>query len=90
MEEKKIGQIQGRISRSLVLNPTIQQIIISLHIKYEHSSFHGCGEISEEKFHYSKYGRKENWTNTGKNKQKKAAVIINMHTKNGHSSLHGC
>ena len=25
-----------------------------------------------KKVHYSKYGKKENWTNTGKNKNKKA------------------
>ena len=56
----------------LVLNPTIQQVVINLHTKYEHSSLHGCGEIFDEKFHYSKNGRKENWTNTGKKKQRKA------------------
>ena len=34
MEGKKIGQIQGRISRRIVvLNPTIQQVIINLHTK---------------------------------------------------------
>ena len=34
-----------------------------------HSSLHGCGEIIAVKFKFSKYGKKENWTNTGKNKQ---------------------
>ena len=29
-------------------------------------------EIFDEKFHHSKYGKKENWTNAGKNKQEKA------------------
>ena len=43
MDGKKIGQIQGRISRRrLVPNPTIQQVIINLHTKYENSSLHGC------------------------------------------------
>ena len=42
-----------------------------MHTKYEHSSLHGCWEIFDEKWHSSKNGRKENWTNTGKNKQEK-------------------
>ena len=51
------------------------------------------------KCHSSKYRRKENWTNTGKNKQEKACsqthetkqkVVINMYTTYDHSSLHGC
>ena len=54
MEGKKIGQIQGRISRrSLVLNPKIQ-VITNLHTKYNYSSLHGYGEIFDEKFHASK------------------------------------
>ena len=68
MERKKIGQIQGRISRRrLVRNLTIQYIIINLHTKYDYSSLHSSTEIFDEKFHHSKYGKKENWTNTGKN-----------------------
>ena len=64
MEGKKSGQMQGRINwRRLVLNPTIHKVVINLHTKYEHSSLHGCGEIFDEKFHSSKYGRKEKWTN---------------------------
>ena len=75
MERKKIGQIQGRISRKrLVRNPTIQYIIINLLTKYDYSSLHSFTEISDEKFHHSKYGKKENWTNTGKNKQEKAGL----------------
>ena len=77
MERKKIGQIQGRISRRrLVRNPTIQYTIINLHIKYDYSSLHSfsLAEIFDEKFHHSKYGKKENWTNTGKNKQEKAGL----------------
>ena len=73
MDWKKIGQIQGRkCRRRLVPNPTIQQAIINMHTKYEHSSLHGSWEIFDEKFHSSKYGWKENWTNTGKNKHEKA------------------
>ena len=73
MERKKIGQIQERISRRrLVRNPTIQYIIINLHTKYDYSSLHSFTEICDEKFHHSKYGKKENWTNTGKNKQEEA------------------
>ena len=72
MEGKKIGQIQGRISRRrLVLNPTIQQVVINPYTKYDYSSLHDYGEIFDEKLHFSKYRRKENWTNTGKNKQEK-------------------
>ena len=70
MEGKKSGQMQRRISwRRLVLNPTIQQAVINLHIKYKHSSLHGCGEIVGENLHYTKYGRKENWTNAVKKKE---------------------
>ena len=72
-ERKKIRQIQGRISRRrLVLDPMIQHVVINLHSKYDYSSLHDCGEIFDEKFHYSKYGKKENGANTGKNKQEKA------------------
>ena len=73
MERTKIGQIQGRVSRRrLVNNPTIQYIIINRHTRYEYSSWHSFTEIFDEKFHHSKYGQKENWTNTGKNKEEKA------------------
>ena len=54
MERKKIGQIQGRISRRrLVRNPTIQYIITNLHTKYDYSSLHSFTEIFDEKFHQS-------------------------------------
>ena len=73
VERKKNRSIQGRISRRrLVCNPTVQYIIINLHTKYEYSSLHSFTEIFDEKFHHSKYGKKENWTNTVKNKQEKA------------------
>ena len=39
-----------------------------------YSSLHSFTEIFDEKFHHSKYGKKENWTNTGKNKQEKAGL----------------
>ena len=75
MERKKIGQIQGRISRRRpVRNPTIHYIIINLHTKYDYPSLHSFTEIFDEKFHHSKYGKKENWTNKGKNKQEKAGL----------------
>ena len=97
MERKKIGQIQGRISRRLVRNPTIQYIITNFLTKYDYSSLHNFTEIFDEKFHHSKYGKKENWTNTGKDKQKRLVcnptiqhVIINLYTKYDSSSLHGC
>ena len=52
MEGKKSEQMQVRIScRKLVLNSTIQQAVINLSTKYEHSSLHGCGEIFDKKFH---------------------------------------
>ena len=57
MERKKIGQIQGRISRRrLVCNPTIQHVIINLYTKYDFSSLQGCGEIFDEKV-LRNYGR---------------------------------
>ena len=57
MERKKIGQIQGRISRRrLVCNPTIQHVIINLYTKYDSSSLQGCGEIFDEKV-LRNYGR---------------------------------
>ena len=76
----------GKNKRRLVCNPTIQHIIINLHTKYEYSSLQG-----------SKYGKKENWTNTGKNKRRRLVcnptiqhVVINLYTKYDFSSLHGC
>ena len=58
IEGKKIGQIQGRISRRrLVHNPTIQQDIINLHTKDEYSTLHGCCEIFDENFNQSMEGK---------------------------------
>ena len=49
-----------RISiRRLVCNLTTQFIIINLHTKYDNSSLHSFTEIFDEKFHYSKYGKKD-------------------------------
>ena len=98
MERKKIGQIQGKIRRRrLVRNPTIQYIIINLLTKYDYSSLHSFTEIFDEKFHHSKYGKKENWTNTGKNMRRRLVcnptiqhVVINLYTKYDSSSLQGC
>ena len=66
--------IQGRISmRRLNRDHTIQYIIINLLTKYDYSSLHGFTAIFDEKFHYSKYGKEENWTNTEKNKNQKVS-----------------
>ena len=58
--------------RRLVHNSTTQNIIINLHTKYDYSSLHSFTEIFDENFHFSKYGKKENWTNAGKNEHEKA------------------
>ena len=97
MERKKIGQIQGRINRRrLVRNPTIQYIIVNLLTKYDYSRLHSFTEIFDEKFHHSKYGKKENWTNTGRISRRRLVcnptiqhVIINLYTKYDSSSLQG-
>ena len=66
MERKKIGQIQGRISRRrLVCNPTIHHVIINLYTKYDNSSFQGYGEIFDEKV-LRNYGRTDG-RNDGRN-----------------------
>ena len=96
MERKKIGQIQGMISMSrLVSNPTIQYIIINLHTKYDYYSLHDFTEIFDEKNPYSKYGKKENRTNTEKKSMRRLVcdptikyIIIDVHTKHDYSSLH--
>ena len=98
MERKKIGQIQGRISRRrLVCNPTIQYIIINLHTKYEYSSLHSFTEIFDEKFHHSKYGKKEIGQIQGRISRRRLVcnptiqhVIIKLYTKYDSSSLQGC
>ena len=49
-----------RISiRRLVCYLTTQFIIINLHTKYDNSSLHSFTEIFDEKFHHSKYGKKD-------------------------------
>ena len=58
--------------RRLVRNHRLQYIIINLLTKYDYSSLHDFTEIFDEKFHYSKYGKKENRTNTEKNKHEEA------------------
>ena len=42
---------------------------------------HGYGEIFDEKFHSSKYGRKEKWTNAEKNKLEEAGSKFHDITK---------
>ena len=58
--------------RRLVHDLTIQYIIINLDTKYDYSSLQSFTDICDEKFHYIKYGKKENRINTGKNKHEKA------------------
>ena len=48
-------------------------IIIILHTKYDHSSSHTFTEIFTE-FQYLKYGKTDNWTNTGNNKHETAGL----------------
>ena len=68
-ERKNLGQIMRTIScRWLVPNATIQHIIIHLYTKYDYSSLLGLTETFDEKFHQSKYGKKESWTNNENNK----------------------
>ena len=52
MERKKIGPILGIIN--------MRRLVINLHTKYDYSSLHGFTEIFDEKFHYLKYGKREN------------------------------
>ena len=52
MERKNTSDIQGRIDMiGLALHPTIKQVIVNLHPKYDYSSLHSCGEIFVEIFH---------------------------------------
>ena len=68
-EERK--QLQGIINGKLVLSSTVQQVVSNMFTEYDYSSLHGCGEILDEKFQYSKYERKIRETKQ-KNKQGKA------------------
>ena len=70
MERKKIGQIQGRISRRrLVCNPAIQHLIMNLYTKYDSSSLQGCGEIFDEKVlrNYGRTYRRKDGRKDGRN-----------------------
>ena len=68
LERKKKEQIKGRTNRrKLILNPTIQLVVVNLYTKYEVSIFNGCGDIFDEKF-----GKKEKGTNKRNNKQENA------------------
>ena len=61
-------------NKRLNQNPMIQYITINLHTKYDYSSMHSFTETSDENFHYSNYGKKENWINAVKNKHEKAGL----------------
>ena len=98
MERKKIGQIQGRISRRrLVRNPTIQYIIINLLIKYDYSSLHSFTEIFVKNFIIQSMERKKIGQIQGRISRRRLVcnptiqhVIINLYTKYDSSSLQGC
>ena len=70
------GRTDGRIDRCKPVYPHFfkggyKYIIVILHTKYDNSSLHSFTEIFTE-FQYLKYGKRENWTNTGNNKHEKA------------------
>ena len=49
MERKQNEQIQGRTNRRrLILNPTIQLVIVNLYTKYESSILNGFRDIFDE------------------------------------------
>ena len=96
MERKKIGQIQGRISRRrLVRNSTIQYIIINLHTKYDYSSLHSFTEIFDKNFIIQSMERKKIGQIQERISRRRLVrnptiqyIIINLHTKYDYSSLH--
>ena len=98
IKRKKIGQIQGRISRRrLVRNPTIHYTIINLHTKYDYSSLHSFTEILTKKFIIQSMERKKIGQIKGRISRKGLVcnpttqhVIINLYTKYDSSSLQGC
>ena len=98
IKRKKIGQIQGRISRRrLVRNPTIHYIIINLHTKYDYSSLHSFTEIFDENFIIQSMERKKLGQIKGRISRRGLVcnrttqhVIINLYTKYDSSSLQGC
>ena len=97
MDGKKIEQIQGRLSRRrLVPNPTIQQVTINLHTKYE---ILACMVVKESLTKYfipqSMKGKKIRQIQ-GKISRRRLILnptiqqcIMNMATTYDYSSLHG-
>ena len=50
-KRQKNGQIKGRIrARSLILNPTIQQVIVHAYTKFQDSSYSSSWENSDTNF----------------------------------------
>ena len=53
IEREKKEQIQGRTNRRrLILNPTIQLVIVNRYTKYEVSILNGFRDIFDEKLQY--------------------------------------
>ena len=53
IDRKKKEQIQGRTNRRrLILNPTIQLVIVNMYTKYEVSILNGFGDIFYKKLQY--------------------------------------
>ena len=75
MERKKIGQLQEEKEGWegwFQSHDTIHYY--KPNTKYDYSSLQMFTEIFDEILHYSKYGKKENRTNTEKNKHEKAGL----------------
>ena len=98
MERKKIGQIQGRISRRrLVCNPTIQYIIINLLTKYDSLACTVSQKSLTKNFIIQSMERKKIRQIQGRISRRRLVcnptiqhVIINLYTKYDSSSLQGC
>ena len=71
MERKKINTGKNKHEKAGSQSHD-KYIIINLLTKYDYTRLYRFIETFDETFHHSKYGKKENWTNTGKNKQEKA------------------
>ena len=74
----------------------VQLVVINV---YQNMSVLACtvAKETDEKFRYSKYGKKENWTNTETIRRRRLIlnptiqqVVTNLSTKYDYSSLHDC
>lgn len=57
-KKEKLMNTEKKKQEKAVHNPMIQQVVINLQPKYDHSSLLAFGYIFDEIIHYSKYGRK--------------------------------